>query len=101
MRAALAWGLVSSCGGPSSPAPQSLRTDGGGVGGPSDGGPPDGGSPDGGVPDGGVPDGGVPDGGVPDGGVPDGGTITFPNLDGWQFYGPAQGTPTSVFGVTA
>ena len=97
--AALAWNLVSSCGGSSSPAPQSLdNPDGGGVGGPSDGGQPDGGS-DGGRPDGGLPDGGGHDGGVPDGGT-DGG-ISFPPLDGWQFYGPAQGVPSAVVGVTA
>src|SRR5258707_15024811 len=29
------------------------------------------------------------------------GGISFPPLDGWQFYGPAQGVPSAVFGVTA
>ena len=50
-------------------------------------------------PDGGT-DGGPTDGGGPDGGT-DGGTLSFPDAAGWQFYGPQQGGPNEVLGVTS
>jgi len=68
----------------------------------------DGGSPDGGA-DGGTGDGGTGDGGTEtdggtdagDGGAEDGGvTQTFPTLEGWTFYGVADGAPSDVRGVT-
>jgi len=42
--------------------------------------------------------GGLQNAGAPEG---DGSVLTFPTLDGWQFYGPQQGGPASVFGVTS
>ncbi|MBX5481734.1 MAG: hypothetical protein IRZ16_07820 [Myxococcaceae bacterium] len=59
-------------------------------GSPDDGGPPDSGNDPG--------DGGGTDGGSDGGGVV---ILTFPNADGWTFYGKAEGGPTDVLGVTA
>src|ERR1700694_1035856 len=46
-----------------------------------------------------IPDAGSPDAGPPDAGPP--GKIEFPDAVGWQFYGPQNGGPRSVYGVTS
>ena len=66
-----------------------------------DAGPDDAGTPDAGTQDAGVPDAGMQDAGTQDAGVPDAGTVTFPTSVGWTFYGPQQGVPNQVLGVTA
>ena len=91
--------------------------DGGDAGPAADAGPGDGGlrTDDGGIPpeDGGVDGGTDPDGGTcgdgcpqPDAGTPpDAGYIppnpVFPQIADWTFYGPSQGGPVEVWGVTA
>jgi len=70
--------------------------DAGGV----DAGMPDAGGVDAGMPDAGGVDAGPGDAGSPDGGAADGGTIVFPNSAGWTFYGPQNGGPPDVYGVT-
>ncbi|XXF79385.1 hypothetical protein P2318_06430 [Myxococcaceae bacterium GXIMD 01537] len=72
---------------------------------PPDAGAPDAGEPDAGTPDAGEPDAGTPDAGEPDAGTPDAGppviNLPLPTTPGWQFFGPQQGGPRFVFGVTA
>lgn len=53
--------------------------------------------------DAGTPGPGLPDGGLADAGATDGGqaTVPLPTLEGWQFFGPEQGAPREVYGVTA
>lgn len=58
---------------------------------------------DAGVTDGGVADAGTSDGGAADGGViiADAGVAVVPSGAGWQFFGPQQGLPAEIYGVTA
>ena len=49
----------------------------------------------------GPPDAGTPIPGPGDGGTPLPPTLSLPTLPGWQFYGPAQGGPRQVLGVSA
>jgi hypothetical protein len=73
--------------------------------------PPDAGTPDAGTPPPPPPpppDAGTPDAGTPPPPPPDGGTPPPPpppppppSGEGWTFYGPAQGGPSRVFGVSA
>ena len=86
--------------------PQARPDPGGGGGTGTDAGVVDAGPGSGGGDDGGTPDGGSGgSGGETDGGVPtDGGTqlgVTLPTLPGWTFYGPEQGGPQQVLGVSA
>ena len=92
-------------------------TDGGGTGGTGTGGTGTGGTGTGGTgTDGGSGTGGTgtdggsgtggsgtggTDGGTTSGGgsTPDAGTITFPNADGWAFYGKQNGGPNDVYDV--